>query len=151
MMQERRSGVLLHITSLPSSYGIGNLGPAAYKFADFMNKAGLTYWQILPLNPVEDGSGFSPYSGLSAFAGNPMLISPELLVKDSYLKKEELSTRVKFPAGPGRFRPGHPVFGATVGSSVCSLFKRKKANGSKKLTRNFVKPTRPGSTTTPTT
>ena len=97
MMQERRSGVLLHITSLPSDYGIGNLGPAAYKFADFMNKAGLTYWQILPLNPVEDGSGFSPYSGLSAFAGNPMLISPELLVKDGYLKKEELSTRVKFP------------------------------------------------------
>ncbi|MEO0333298.1 MAG: 4-alpha-glucanotransferase, partial [Bacteroidota bacterium] len=75
MITQRRSGVLLHITSLPSPYGIGNLGLEAYRFADFMKQAGLTYWQILPLNPVDQASGFSPYSGLSAFSGNPLLIS----------------------------------------------------------------------------
>ena len=96
MINQRRSGVLLHITSLPSSYGIGNLGPAAYEFADFMKKSGLTYWQILPLNPVEEASGFSPYSGLSAFAGNPLLISPELLHKAKLIEAKDLKTRFKF-------------------------------------------------------
>ena len=96
MINERRSGVLLHITSLPAPYGIGNLGPAAYQFANFMNKAGLTYWQLLPLNPVEGASGYSPYSGLSAFAGNPLLISPELLVKSRLLERSDLDTRFKF-------------------------------------------------------
>ena len=96
MINERRSGVLLHITSLPSPYGIGNLGPAAYEFADFMNKSGLTYWQLLPLNPVEEPSGFSPYSGLSAFAGNPLLISPELLHKAKLIERKDLNTRLKF-------------------------------------------------------
>ena len=96
MINQRRSGVLLHITSLPSIHGIGNLGPAAYEFADFMKKSGLTYWQILPLNPVEEASGFSPYSGLSAFAGNPLLISPELLVKAKLLEEKDLKTRFKF-------------------------------------------------------
>ena len=96
MIDQRRSGVLLHITSLPSSHGIGNLGPAAYRFADFMKRSGLTYWQILPLNPVEEASGFSPYSGLSAFAGNPLLISPELLQKAKLIEAKDLKTRLKF-------------------------------------------------------
>ena len=96
MIDQRRSGVLLHITSLPSPHGIGNLGPAAYQFANFMKKAGLTYWQILPLNPVEEASGFSPYSGLSAFAGNPLLISPELLQKAKLLEAKDLRMRFKF-------------------------------------------------------
>ncbi|MEM9832404.1 MAG: 4-alpha-glucanotransferase [Bacteroidota bacterium] len=91
MIHQRRSGVLLHITSLPSVYGIGNLGPEAYRFADFMKRAGLTYWQILPLNPVDQASGFSPYSSLSVFAGNPLLISPELLVKDRLLQKKDIA------------------------------------------------------------
>ncbi len=96
MIHQRRSGVLMHITSLPSAYGIGNLGPEAYRFADFMQKAGLTYWQILPLNPVEEASGFSPYSGLSAFAGSPLLISTELLYEDQLLEAKDLRTRFKF-------------------------------------------------------
>ena len=96
MIDERRSGVLLHLTSLPSAYGIGNLGPEAYRFADFMQKSGLTYWQILPLNPVEEASGFSPYSGLSAFAGNPLLISPELLHEAQLIEEKDLRTRFKF-------------------------------------------------------
>ncbi len=94
MIPTRSSGVLLHISSLPSRFGIGDLGPEAYKFADFMDHAGLKYWQILPLNPVEGGSGYSPYSGLSAFAGYPMLISPELLVKEQYVSEEDIQTNL---------------------------------------------------------
>ncbi|MEQ9438617.1 MAG: 4-alpha-glucanotransferase [Cyclobacteriaceae bacterium] len=96
MIKQRRSGVLLHITSLPSTFGIGNLGPEAYRFADFMHRSGLTYWQILPLNPVDKASGYSPYSSFSAFAGNPLLISPELLVKDRLLAKEAITNPPKF-------------------------------------------------------
>ena len=90
MLTERSSGIILHITSLPSRFGIGDLGPEAYHFANFLSHAGARYWQILPLNPVEGGSGYSPYSGLSAFAGNPMLISPELLQHEGYLQAEDL-------------------------------------------------------------
>ncbi len=95
-MKDRSSGVILHITSLPSAYGIGDLGPEAYKFADFMAKAGLRYWQILPLNPVDEGNAYSPYSGLSAFAGNTMMISPDLLVRDGYISNLELQNKYYF-------------------------------------------------------
>lgn len=90
MLQKRSSGILLHISSLPSKFGIGDLGPEAIRFADFMHQSGLSYWQILPLNPVEDKSGYSPYSGLSAFAGNPLLISPELLADEGYVQDKDL-------------------------------------------------------------
>jgi 4-alpha-glucanotransferase len=103
MITKRRSGVLLHITSLPSPNGIGNLGPTAYQFADFMQRSGLTYWQILPLNPVDEGSGFSPYSGLSAFAGNPLIISPELLVRDRLLTSSDIKLKKKYPADKVEF------------------------------------------------
>jgi 4-alpha-glucanotransferase len=69
----RASGILMHPTSLPGRYGIGDLGDAAHGFVDFLAAAGQTYWQVLPLSPT--GYGDSPYQGLSAFAGNPMLIS----------------------------------------------------------------------------
>lgn len=75
----RASGVLLHPTSLPSKFGIGDLGPAACRFVDWLANAGQTYWQILPLNLT--GWGGSPYSTVSAFAGNILLISPEKLVE----------------------------------------------------------------------
>jgi 4-alpha-glucanotransferase len=74
---DRSSGLLLHITSLPSCGGIGDLGPAAYEFADFLAAAKQRLWQVLPLSPT--GYGNSPYAALSAFAGNPLLISLELL------------------------------------------------------------------------
>jgi 4-alpha-glucanotransferase len=89
-MKTRRSGVLLHLTSLPSPYGIGDLGPGAYRFADFLADAGQSIWQILPLNPTSPASGNSPYSSLSAFAGNPLLISPERLVQDGFLAPAEV-------------------------------------------------------------
>src|SRR5256714_10575884 len=81
--ETRSSGVLLHPTSLPSPFGIGDLGPAAYEFVDFLVAAGQTLWQVLPLGPT--GYGDSPYACYSAFAGNTLLISPEQLVKDGLL------------------------------------------------------------------
>ncbi len=90
-MDKRTSGVLLHITSLPGKYGIGDFGPQAYRFADFLSKAKQSYWQILPLNPPHGRMNISPYNCLSAFAGNTSLISPELLYKSGYLKKNDIA------------------------------------------------------------
>jgi 4-alpha-glucanotransferase len=89
-MKQRGSGILLHITSLPSSYGIGDLGPWAYRFADFLAETRQGFWQILPLNPTSCSYGSSPYHSYSAFAGNPLLISPDLLVRDGVLTQEDL-------------------------------------------------------------
>lgn len=80
-MLKRGSGILLHITSLPSPYGIGDLGEQAYRFADFLASAHQSYWQVLPLNPSDQQRHFSPYSSTSSFALNPLLVSPDLLVK----------------------------------------------------------------------
>lgn len=92
----RASGVLLHPTSLPGKYGIGDLGSEAYSFVNFLEDAGQTYWQILPLGPT--GYGDSPYQCFSAFAGNTLLISPEMLIKDEFLKPEQLADMPAFPA-----------------------------------------------------
>src|ERR1700710_3157622 len=89
MTQERLSGVLLHVTSLPSRGGVGDFGPAAYAFVDFLVTAKQRLWQVLPLNPT--GYGSSPYSALSAFAGNPLLISLEYLARDGWIAPERLS------------------------------------------------------------
>ncbi|MDB5272270.1 MAG: malQ [Chitinophagaceae bacterium] len=86
----RSSGVILHISSLYTPYGIGDFGPAAYAFADFLQQTGIYFWQTLPLNYTDAGRGYSPYSCLSAFAGNPLFISPDQLVKEKLLKPEDL-------------------------------------------------------------
>jgi len=87
---ERGSGILLSISSLPSAFGVGDLGHGARQFAKFLSRSRQKYWQILPLNPTESGSGHSPYSSYSAMAGNPLLISPELLADDGLLDREML-------------------------------------------------------------
>ena len=84
----RKSGILMHITSLPSPYGIGNMGKAAYEFVDFLCEAGQSYWQVLPLNPT--GYGDSPYQAFSTFAGNHYLIDPDTLIEENLLKQEEV-------------------------------------------------------------
>jgi 4-alpha-glucanotransferase len=81
--KKRLSGVLLHPTSFPGPYGIGDLGPEAYKFVDFLVSAGQSLWQVLPLGPT--GYGDSPYACYSAFAGNTLLVSPEQLIKEGLL------------------------------------------------------------------
>lgn len=85
----RTSGILMHITSLPSNYGIGTLGVEAYKFVDFLSKAGQTYWQILPICPT--GFGDSPYQSYSSFAGNPYMIDLDFLIEDGLLEDSEVS------------------------------------------------------------
>ncbi len=101
-MLKRSAGVLLHPTSLPSIYGIGDLGYWAYRFVDFLKQAKMSLWQILPLVPP--GAGESPYSSSSAFAANPLLLSLEKLQDSGYLSQEDLSNipefhldRVDFP------------------------------------------------------
>ncbi len=84
----RESGILMHITSLPGPYGIGTMGKAAYHFVDFLQKAGQSRWQILPLTPT--GFGDSPYQSFSSCAGNHYLIDLDMLVKEGLLKKEEI-------------------------------------------------------------
>ena len=91
----RRSGILLHPTSLPGRFGIGDLGPEAYRFVDWLASAGQTYWQVLPLSPT--GYGDSPYQGLSAMAGNPLLISPERLVEAGLLDPADLEAIPALP------------------------------------------------------
>ncbi|MBQ3357051.1 MAG: 4-alpha-glucanotransferase [Oscillospiraceae bacterium] len=83
----RASGILMHISSLPSPYGIGTMGAGAYRFADFLHEAGQRYWQILPLGPT--GLGDSPYQSCSTHAGNPYFIDPDLLVEDGLLLPQE--------------------------------------------------------------
>ena len=90
MALERSSGLLLHITSLPSYGGIGDFGPAAYAFADFLAAAKQRLWQVLPLSPT--GYGNSPYAALSAFAGNPLLISLEFLARDGWLTWDRIQS-----------------------------------------------------------
>ncbi|MEW6577807.1 MAG: 4-alpha-glucanotransferase [Chloroflexota bacterium] len=90
----RASGVLLHPTSLPGPYGIGDLGAWAYRFVDCLAAAGQSVWQVLPLGPT--GFGESPYQGLSTFAGNTNLISLDGLVADGWLTAEELADRPHF-------------------------------------------------------
>lgn len=89
-VKERSAGILLHITSLPSALGIGDIGTEAKTFADFLYNSKQKYWQLLPLNPTEGGQGYSPYSAISAFAGNTLLISADLLVKEGFIDQKEV-------------------------------------------------------------
>jgi 4-alpha-glucanotransferase len=118
----RSSGILLHPTSLPGSYGIGDLGPQAYQFVDFLVRSGCKLWQILPLGPT--GYGDSPYQCFSAFAGNPYLISPEFLLRDGLLLESDL-------ADMPDFTPARVNFGQLIPWKLNLLqkaFDRYKAN-----------------------
>src|SRR5574344_1713928 len=86
--RERKTGVLLHITSLPSQYGVGDLGDEAYKFVDSISDKGISLWQILPTGPT--GFGDSPYAARSAFAGNELFISPKALYLAGWLEVEDV-------------------------------------------------------------
>jgi 4-alpha-glucanotransferase len=93
----RCAGILLHVTSLPSRFGIGDFGPAAFRFIDQLAAAGQTLWQVLPLGPT--GNFDSPYQSFSAFAGDPLMISPELLVEDGVLTETDLDEAPRLPHG----------------------------------------------------
>jgi 4-alpha-glucanotransferase len=95
MKIDRSSGILLHPSSLPGPYGIGDFGLQAYRWVDFLADSGSTYWQVLPLGPT--GFGDSPYQSFSSFAGNPLFISPDLLLDEGLLVDADLKDKPDFP------------------------------------------------------
>ena len=99
MTFKRASGVLLHPTSLPSPYGIGDIGPAAFHWIDYLVSTGCSIWQVLPLGPT--GYGDSPYQCFSAFAGNPFLVSPAALLADDLLHPDDVEVAEKAGASAG--------------------------------------------------
>ncbi len=118
----RASGILLHPTSLPGPYGIGEIGPEAYRFADFLQATGQHLWQILPLGPTSYGD--SPYQSPSTFAGNPLWISFDLLVQDKLLSKTQLKNFPTFSAGKVDFGPVIQARFAVL-KKVCAAFAEK--------------------------
>src|SRR5215469_1908935 len=99
----RTSGILLHPTSFPGPYGIGDLGDAAHDWVDFLAETGQTLWQLMPLGYT--GFGDSPYQSFSAFAGDPLLISPDLLAEQGLLTQADLDATPKFPADKVDYGP----------------------------------------------
>lgn len=95
----RTGGILLHVTSLPGRFGVGDLGPEAYRFVDFLAAHQQHLWQVLPLGPTSNGVDYSPYVALSAFAGNPLLISIEALVEENLLPATVLDVNPALPEG----------------------------------------------------
>lgn len=100
----RSSGILLHISSLPGPFGVGNLGPFADQFTDFLAEAGFTVWQVLPISPVSAVFGNSPYSSQSAFAGNPLFISPEKLEREGLICEEDICRFIREPSSAADYR-----------------------------------------------
>src|SRR5712691_6875379 len=103
----RASGILLHPTSLPGRFGIGDLGEEAYRFTDFLVASGQSLWQVLPLGPT--GYGDSPYACYSAFAGNALLISPARLSDEGLVGKNELSGFSSLPSDRIDFQLAHKL------------------------------------------
>jgi len=95
----RQCGVLLHISSLPCRHGLGDFGPRAHEFIDFLAESGQSLWQMLPLTPINPGAGNSPYSSYSAFGGNTLFISPDLLVRQRLLRPGDTAHPPAFPLG----------------------------------------------------
>ncbi|MCX6054674.1 MAG: 4-alpha-glucanotransferase [Chloroflexi bacterium] len=128
MFFQRKSGVLLHPTSLPGPDGIGDLGPEIYHWLDFLAEAGCHLWQILPLGPT--GYGDSPYQCFSAFAGNPYLISSALLMEQNILKRTDIADRPDFPV--------HSIDFGPVIEWKTTLLDRAYQNFSKNSQKNLV-------------
>jgi 4-alpha-glucanotransferase len=127
----RSSGILLHISSLPGKYGIGDMGEYASRWVDFLDQAGVEYWQILPLNPT--GYGNSPYQGLSAFAGNPLFIDPQGLYKVGLLEQSALRQAPRFSSQKVDF---HKVITWKNGI-LREAFRTFKGSGERRLKRAF--------------
>jgi 4-alpha-glucanotransferase len=131
MKFDRTSGIILHPTSLPGPDGIGDLGPEAYRWIDFLEKAGCALWQVLPLGPT--GYGDSPYQAFSAFAGNPYLISPTILMDEDLLTRQDLVDRPHFPSD-------HVDYGPVIQWKLVLLdraYARFKVSKNDKLLKEF--------------
>ena len=124
-MKRRGSGILLHVASLPSPFGVGDMGPGAFRFVDFLAETKQSLWQILPLNPTDPEHYSSPYHSSSAFACNPLLISPELLVQDGLLSKGDVKSPPDFPADKVDYR----AVGAYKAELLGKAYERFKEKG----------------------
>ncbi|MFN7521661.1 MAG: 4-alpha-glucanotransferase, partial [Aphanizomenon sp.] len=124
----RSSGILLHPSSFPSRFGIGDLGLEAYRFIDFLKNSGQQYWQVLPLGPT--GYGNSPYMCYSAMAGNYFLISPEKLLEEGFLITSDLADLPDFPQDKVDFNEVIPIK-VNLLIKACEDFKTK-ANSTQK-------------------
>lgn len=121
---QRAAGVLMHISALPSRFGIGDLGPGAYQFVDFLAASRQRYWQVLPLNPTKKETGYSPYSSSSSMAGNTMLISPESLVEQALLSENDLNDYVLPETGQVEFEKTEKIKQQVLDKAY-QLFKNK--------------------------
>jgi len=121
----RSSGILLHPTSFPSRFGIGDLGTEAYKFIDFLVNSAQQYWQVLPLGPT--GYGNSPYASYSAMAGNPLLISPEKLASAGFLEEQDFANLPAFPTDKVDFEQVVPIKMALL-KKACDNFKTQASS-----------------------
>ena len=133
MRFERSAGILLHPTSLPGPFGIGDLGSEAYSFVDFLEAAGQKLWQVFPLGPT--GYGDSPYQCFSAFAGNPLLISPEKLAKDGFLSLKEISVYQK--SDPYKIDYGEVIHYKKLILKKAYLNFKKNSNGQEENYNSF--------------
>jgi 4-alpha-glucanotransferase len=118
----RKSGILLHPTSLPGEYGIGDLGSWAYRFVDFLAESGQQLWQILPLGPP--GFGFSPYQAYSSIACNPMLISPQTLLDQGWLSPEDLAGITRFRRSTVDFERVIPYKSELIKKAAAAFFRQ---------------------------
>ncbi|MGB3329978.1 MAG: 4-alpha-glucanotransferase [Thermomicrobiales bacterium] len=132
----RKSGVLLHPTSLPGPHGIGDLGAPAFRFIDWLQQAGQQLWQVMPLNPT--GMGDSPYSSPSAFAGNPLLISLEWLKGDGLLTDDDLAGAPDFPESKVDFAVVVPFHMAMLHDAF-SRFRRGAGSDQRAAFEQFIR------------
>jgi malto-oligosyltrehalose synthase/4-alpha-glucanotransferase len=137
-INSRSAGVVLSITSLPSSYGIGDLGPAAFHFVDFLRRGRQTYWQLLPLNPVSKESFYSPYSSFSSRAGNILLISPDELAREGLLDKNDLEDYVSLNTGQVNYESVEKNREALLGKAWVTYQQNKTAIQENELNK-FIK------------
>ncbi len=129
----RASGILLHPTSLPGGHGIGDLGPEAYAFADYLEAGGQRVWQVLPLGPT--GFGDSPYQCFSSFAGNPLLVSPDLLGAQGYLGTDDLNEIPGLPRDDVDFGPVIRVKTGMLRKAFAAFTERAGAEEAGRFTR----------------
>ncbi|MEM8709730.1 MAG: 4-alpha-glucanotransferase [Planctomycetota bacterium] len=127
----RAAGVLMPLASLPSRHGVGDLGPEAYRFVDWLCAAGVTWWQMLPVGPL--GPGNSPYASSSAFAGEPLYVSLERLVDDGLLEANEASGPRELRSGNARYGQARKLKTAAL-HSACEAWDRRRPS---KRTRAF--------------
>ncbi len=127
-MLSRSSGVLLPVFSLPSRFGIGDFGPDAFRFADWLKAAGQRIWQVLPLNPTEAACGHSPYHSLSCFALNPLLISPEVLADEGWVDRTDLHPPIRLRVDRVAYALA-AAFKRRLLARACQRFRRRLSGG----------------------